>query len=78
MKCFRDILLFPKFNNMDIIEKILKDSDELYGIIQPHITIVFPFIDEIRKHSDQNTWYKANKSTKQYPFYPKHIGCQYR
>ena len=32
---------------MDIIEKIRKDSDELYGIIQPHITIVFPFIDEI-------------------------------
>ena len=47
MKNFRDILLFPKFDNMDIIEKIRKDSDELYGIIQPHITIVFPFIDEI-------------------------------
>ena len=47
MKNFRDILLFPKFDNMDIIEKIRKDSDKLYGIIQPHITIVFPFIDEI-------------------------------
>lgn len=47
MKCFRDILLFPKFSNVDIIEKIRKDCDELYDVIQPHITIVFPFLDDI-------------------------------
>jgi len=47
MKYYRDILLFPKFNNIDIIEKIRKECDELYGIIGPHITIVFPFIDDI-------------------------------
>ena len=39
MKYYRDILLFPKFNNVDIIERIRKECDELYGIIQPHITI---------------------------------------
>ncbi len=47
MRYFRDILLFPKFNNVDIIEKIRKECDELYGVIQPHITIVFPFLDDI-------------------------------
>ncbi len=47
MKYYRDILLFPKFDNMEIIEDIRKDCDELYSVIQPHITIVFPFIDDI-------------------------------
>lgn len=47
MKFFRDILLFPKFSNVDIIEKIRKECDELYDVIQPHITIVFPFLDDI-------------------------------
>ena len=51
MKYFRDVLLFPKFDNMKIIEDIRKDCDELYGVIQSHITIVFPFIDDI---SDEN------------------------
>ena len=41
MKYFRDILLFPKFDNVKIIEDIRKDCDELYGVIHPHITIVF-------------------------------------
>ncbi len=47
MKGFRDILLFPNFTNMDVIEKIRKDCDQLYGVIQPHITIVFPFNDDM-------------------------------
>ena len=47
MKGFRDILLFPKFTNMDVIENIRKDCDQLYGVIQPHITIVFPFNDDM-------------------------------
>ena len=47
MKNMRDILLLPNFDNMDVIEKIRKDNDELYGIVPPHITIVFPFEDDM-------------------------------
>ena len=43
----RDILLFPKFSNIDKIEKVRKKYDELYGLIKPHITLAFPFNSEI-------------------------------
>lgn len=43
----RDILLFPKFQNENKIENIRKQCDCLYGIIRPHITVVFPFDDKI-------------------------------
>jgi len=39
----RDILIFPKFNNIERIQEIRKKYDELYNIIMPHITIAFPF-----------------------------------
>ena len=47
MNNYRSILLFPKFDNVDKIESIREDCDVLYGKIRPHITIVFPFLDEI-------------------------------
>ena len=43
----RDILIFPKFNNIEIIQEIRKKYDELYYIIPPHITLAFPFKDDI-------------------------------
>ena len=39
----RDILIFPKFDNIEEIQKIRKKYDELYSIIPPHITLAFPF-----------------------------------
>ena len=47
MKYYRDVLLFPKFSNMNIIQDIRKNCDELFEIIDPHITIVFPFLDDM-------------------------------
>ena len=44
---YRDMILFPKFNNEDRIQNIRKDCDDLYDCIDPHITIVFPFSDDI-------------------------------
>ena len=35
----RDILIFPKFNNVEKIQEIREKYDELFNIIQPHITI---------------------------------------
>lgn len=43
----RDILIFPKFNNIVKIQEIRKKYDELYDIIMPHITLAFPFKKDI-------------------------------
>ena len=59
----RDILIFPKFKNIDLIQNIRKKYDRLYSVIPPHITIVFPFTDDI----DNNTLYiKLNELLKDY------------
>lgn len=47
MKSYRDILLFPRFEQEEKIQNVRKECDKLYNIIAPHITIVFPFLDEI-------------------------------
>ena len=75
MNNYRDILLFPKFDNIEVIESIRKDCDELYGIIQPHITLVFPFIDDISDEELTNTVreYFKNKNK----FYVKFSGTSY-
>lgn len=43
----RDILIFPKFDNMDIIDKIRNKYDRLSNLVAPHITLAFPFNDKI-------------------------------
>lgn len=43
----RDILIIPKFSNVDKIQKIREKYDELYNIIMPHITLAFPFENDI-------------------------------
>lgn len=47
MNNYRDIILFPKFKNEDKIQEIRSSCDKLYDCISPHITIVFPFLDDI-------------------------------
>lgn len=39
----RDILIIPKFNNVNRIQSIREKYDELFNIIEPHITLAFPF-----------------------------------
>ena len=43
----RDILIFPKFKNINLIQDIRKDYDRLVNLIPPHITLVFPFTDSM-------------------------------
>lgn len=43
----RDILIFPKFDNMKIIDKIRNKYDRLSNLVAPHITLAFPFKDKI-------------------------------
>ena len=46
-KSKRDILIFPKFDNVEKIQNIRKKYDELYDLIKPHITVVFPISNDI-------------------------------
>lgn len=39
----RTIMIFPEFENVEIIDKIRKQFDPLANLVRPHITIVFPF-----------------------------------
>lgn len=43
----RDILIFPKFENINKIQELRNKYDPLANLIAPHITIVFPFSDNI-------------------------------
>lgn len=39
----RTIMIFPEFNNIDVIDRIREKYDPLEELVRPHITIVFPF-----------------------------------
>jgi len=39
----RTVMIFPAFENMHIIERLRKKYDPLCNLVQPHITLVFPF-----------------------------------
>lgn len=43
----RTILIFPDFENIEIIEKIRQKYDPQVSLIRPHITLVFPFESKI-------------------------------
>ena len=50
----RTIMIFPHFDNMEIIEKIRDQYDSLHNLVNPHITLVFPFEDEISNDQLKN------------------------
>ena len=43
----RDILIFPKFDNMDKLQEIRQKYDRLADKVCPHNTLAFPFSDSI-------------------------------
>ena len=43
----RDILIIPKLENIDFINKVRREYDSLYKILPPHITLAYPFEDDI-------------------------------
>ena len=43
----RDILIFPKFKNIHLIQDIRNKYDPLANLIAPHITLAFPFSDDM-------------------------------
>ncbi|WP_373899447.1 2'-5' RNA ligase family protein [Haloimpatiens sp. FM7315] len=45
----RCIMIFPEFENVDLINNIRKKYDPLFEKVQGHITLVFPFVSDIRE-----------------------------
>lgn len=43
----RDILIFPKFENIYLIQTIRNKFDPLANLVAPHITLAFPFLDDM-------------------------------
>lgn len=43
----RTIMIFPEFENMEVIDEIRKKYDPLADLVRPHITLVFPFEDSM-------------------------------
>lgn len=43
----RDILIFPKFENINLIQSIREKYDKLANLVEPHITLVFPFSNDM-------------------------------
>lgn len=43
----RTIMIFPQFENIEIIDAIREKYDPLAKLVRPHITLVFPFDSEI-------------------------------
>lgn len=44
----RCIMIFPEFNNGQIIDKLRGQYDPLAEHVRPHITLVFPFVSDIK------------------------------
>lgn len=40
-------MIFPKFDHTEVIDRIRKKYDPLANLVDPHITIVFPFQSEM-------------------------------
>ena len=60
----RDILIIPKFTNVDKIQEIRKKYDELYDVIMPHITLAFPFNKDISNEELKKELLKITKNIK--------------
>ena len=40
-------MIFPEFDNMEIINQIREEYDPLAHLVRPHITVVFPFENQM-------------------------------
>lgn len=59
----RDILIFPKFKNIDLIQQVRNKYDRLSNLVAPHITLAFPFKDEM---SNEQLILKLSELLKEY------------
>lgn len=63
---FRTIMIFPEFENVDIIDGIRTKYDPLVDLVRPHITIVFPF--ELAVSNEELSVILENRLSRVKPF----------
>lgn len=74
----RAIILFPKFNNIHIINTIREKYDPLSNYIEPHITIIFPFESDISTKELKNHFNESLKGIKKFNVKLKDITGDFR
>lgn len=72
----RTIMIFPQFNNQNIIDAIRKKYDPLYNLVKPHITLVFPFQDKISNIELENKLEECLIKTKPFKLILQGISTQ--
>ena len=72
----RDILIIPKFNNINKIQNIRAKYDELFEKIMPHITLAFPFEKNISNENLKQQLIEITKNIK--PFKIKCRGITFK
>lgn len=45
----RSVVIFPKFSNIQLIDKIREKYDPCYSFIAPHLSLIFPFYSELTR-----------------------------
>ena len=60
----RTIMIFPDFENMKIIDNIREKYDPLTQLVRPHITIVFPFENEMSNEAIEDILAKRLQDVK--------------
>ena len=63
----RTIMIFPHFDNMEIINIIREKYDPLARLVKPHITLVFPFESDITNAELEDVLDNCLKSIKPFP-----------
>ena len=67
----RTIMIFPDFENMEIIDSIRGKYDPLAKLVRPHITLVFPFENEMSNEEIEEILKAWMKSVSFMMFYIK-------
>jgi 2'-5' RNA ligase len=60
----RCIMIFPRFDNMEVIDKLRSQFDPLNQYVPPHITLVFPFFSDITVFELENHLINSIKGIK--------------
>lgn len=63
----RTIMIFPEFENIELIDDIRKQYDPLADVIRPHITIVFPLDMDISNEELSEILEKRLANIKPFP-----------
>ena len=74
----RCIMIFPKFENINIINEIREKYDPLAKYVEPHITLVFPFDSDISTDNLKSHFNEVLKGIKKFSVQLKNFTGDFR